>query len=70
MHGLKIRHKVHIYLATGLFKSPKEPDPDEFVEVVKMPVRKAYKLFVSGKVETTGYTILGIILAMKKLRVK
>jgi ADP-ribose pyrophosphatase len=69
MHGLKIRHKVHIYLATGLFKSPKEPDPDEFVEVVKMPFEKALKMFLTGKEETTGYTILGMLLA-KKLKVK
>jgi ADP-ribose pyrophosphatase len=68
--GSKIKRKINIYLATGLFESPKKPDADELIDVVKMPIKRACKMFLSGKELTTAYTILGIILAMKKLKVK
>jgi 8-oxo-dGTP pyrophosphatase MutT (NUDIX family) len=68
--GSKFKRKINIYLATELFESPKKPDADELIDIVKMPIKKACKMFSSGKEMTTAYTILGIILAMNKLRVK
>jgi len=70
LHAAKIKHKIFIYLATGLFKSPKKSDPEEIIEVVKMPFKKAYKMFLTGKKETTGYTLLGMTLAKEKLKIK
>jgi ADP-ribose pyrophosphatase len=66
----KVRHRFHIYLATGLFKSTKKRDVDEIIEVVKIPIKKAYEMFLTGKEETTSYTILGIMLALNKLKVR
>ncbi len=70
LDGGKVKHKLHIYLATGLFKSPKKKDPEEVIEVVKMPFKKAYKMFLTGKEKTTGYTLLGMTLAKEKLKIK
>jgi ADP-ribose pyrophosphatase len=63
------RQKVHIYLAQDLFESKKKSDQDEIIKVVKMPFQKAYKLFLSGKIPTTSYTILGMALAKEKLKI-
>jgi len=68
--GPKIKRKAHIYLARNLFKSPKEKGEDEVIDVIKLPIKEAYKLFLSGKEQTDTYTMLGIILTMKKLRMK
>ena len=70
LNSARMRNRIHIYLAKGLFKSPKRADADEVLEIVKMPIKKAYESIISGKMETTGYTMLGIILAMNKLKVK
>ena len=66
----KMNSRIHIYLATDLVRSPKKADPEEVIKAVRMPIKKAYKLFLTGKMETTSYTILGIILAMNKLGVR
>jgi ADP-ribose pyrophosphatase len=70
LNSARMRNVVHIYLATGLFKSPKEADSDEIIEVVKTPFKKAYEMFLTGKEKTTGYTMLALILAKEKLKVK
>lgn len=61
------RQRIHLFLARDLFKSRKEPDEDEVIEAVKMPFKKAYRLFLSGKKLTTSYTVLGMALAKEKL---
>ncbi len=66
----RIRGRRHLYLATGLFKSPKKRDPGEIIKIVKMPFSKAFNLFLSGKRETTSYTMLSLILAKNKLGIK
>jgi len=68
--GSKIKRKAHIFLARNLFKSSKEKGEDEVIDVIKLPIKEAYKLFLSGKEQTDSYTVLGIILAMSKLKVK
>lgn len=66
-HNARIKLAVHIYLATDLFVSKKPADYDEVIKMVKMPFAKAYKLFLSGKMSTTSYTLLGMMLAKEKL---
>lgn len=63
------RAKVHLFLATKLFKSKKENEDSEIIKPVKMPFHKAYKLFLNGKKATTSYTILGMALAKEKLKI-
>jgi len=57
------KKRIHIFLARDLFESKKKPDQDEIIKVVKMPFKKAYKLFLSGRELTTSYTLLGMALA-------
>jgi ADP-ribose pyrophosphatase len=61
------KKRAHIFLAKDLFKSKKKPDKDEIIKAVKLPFKKAYKLFLSGKKPTTSYTLLGMALAKEKL---
>jgi ADP-ribose pyrophosphatase len=63
-----IRLNFNVYLATGLFPSFKEPDENEFIQVVKMPFAKAYKLFLTGKETTTSSTLIAFSLAKEILK--
>jgi len=63
----RIKQRFHLYLATELFPSKKAPDEHEYTELVKMPLREAISYFVAGE-ETTGFTLLGLTLADKKLK--
>lgn len=69
MHGSRSISTHHIYLATGLFPSPKKPDDGEIIEVEKMLIKKAYKHFLNNEPTTTG-CLLAIKLAMEKLKIK
>jgi len=68
-HNARIKLSVHLYLATDLFPSKKKADDDEIIKMVKMPFQKAYRLFKSGKIMTTSYTLLGMMLAKERLRI-
>lgn len=67
MLAARTRTKISIYLVRDLFASTKDPDADEFLEVIKMPFDKAYKMFVSGKVPTTSYTLIAFLMAKARL---
>lgn len=58
----------HIFLATGLSKVKRKLEENEIIEVIKMPINKAYEMFLNGEL-TTAYTILGIKLAKEKLNI-
>ncbi len=58
----------HIFLATNLSKAESKPDDNEIIEVIKMPINKAYEMFLNGEL-TTAYTILGLKLAKEKLNI-
>ncbi|MFH1894378.1 MAG: NUDIX hydrolase [Patescibacteria group bacterium] len=64
--GGRHRAKIHIFLAQDLYKSAKEPDEGETIEVVKMPFAKACRDFLSGKILTTGHTLVGLALARER----
>lgn len=66
----RTKRRYHSYLAKDLFESPRNKDPDEIVKVVKMPFSKALDLFLNGKKETTNCTMLSLLLARDKLRLK
>lgn len=42
---------LHIYLAQGLKKVSQDLDEDEFVNVQKIPLKKAYQMIKSGKIQ-------------------
>jgi len=41
---------LHIYLATGLKAGKTNPDDDEFLNTVKIPVKKAFEMAEKGKI--------------------
>jgi ADP-ribose pyrophosphatase len=41
---------MHLFLARGLFPSPAVGDEDEFIQVVKIPVKKAYQMAVTNEI--------------------
>jgi len=51
--------ELHIYLATGLSQGKNEPDADEFLNVQKFPLKKAYDMIKKGEI-TDGKTILAL----------
>jgi len=58
---------LQLYLATDLKKIQRTPEPEEFIKVIKMPFRKAFKT-VMKEVETPIHTKLGMLLAKEKLK--
>jgi ADP-ribose pyrophosphatase len=58
-----------IFLATGLFPSPLEPDEDEFLNIITMPVEEAYQKALAGEFQD-GKTLAALLLAMPLIRNK
>lgn len=56
---------IHMYAATGLFKSNKAPDDTEFLEVLKMPIDRAIEEFTNGNEPTTAYSLACLFLAKR-----
>lgn len=49
----------HLYLATGLSRGETDPDEDEFLNVQKFPLKKAYQMIKKGEI-TDAKTILSL----------
>ena len=54
---------LHLFLANDLTESPLAPDPDEFVEVVRIPVAKLQTMIAWGDVQDSK-TIAGVAMAL------
>ena len=57
---------ISIYLATGLAAGEDEPDEDEFLNVVKMPLKDLIGMAKRGEI-TDSKTLIGLLLAEKRL---
>lgn len=42
---------IHMFLATGLSYGEQQPDDDEFLDVVKMPLEKAVDMVMNGQIK-------------------
>jgi ADP-ribose pyrophosphatase len=62
-----IRLRFHVYLAENLYPSSKPADEGEYLEVIKMPFKKAYNLFVSGKELTPSSTLVAFLMAKDQI---
>ena len=58
--------RVSIYLATGLTQAAAHLDDDEFLNVVRMPLREAVTRVMSGELND-GKTALGLLMAWQRL---
>ena len=59
--------RLHIYLATGLSQHKAHPDPDEFLQVERLPLEHAVAKIMGGEI-TDAKTIIGILMTWEKLR--
>lgn len=57
------------YLARGLFASPLDPDEDEFIDLVTMPVETALEKALAGEFHD-GKTLAALFLAMPYIKPK
>lgn len=55
-----------IYMATGLSQHEDHPDPDEFLHVIKLPLKEAMERVMTGELRDAK-TIIGILMAWQKL---
>ena len=53
---------MYVFLASGLFHSPLDPDDDEFLNVTKMPSSDVYKKAFAGEIQD-GKTLAALLLA-------
>lgn len=57
---------ISIYLATGLSDGEDEPDEDEFLNIVKMPLTELIEMAKRGEISDSK-TLVGLLLAEKAL---
>lgn len=57
---------IYLYLATGLKPGDTHFDPDEYIDLVKMPFDKAYRMCAEGEI-TDGKTLAAFLRAKEKL---
>jgi ADP-ribose pyrophosphatase len=51
-----------VFLATGLYTAPLDPDDDEFIDITSIPVADVYTLALTGKIHD-GKTLATLLLA-------
>ena len=56
-----------VFLGTGLYPSPLEPDEDEFLNLVTMSVDSVYQKALAGEIQD-GKTLAALLLAMPLIR--
>lgn len=60
---------THIYLATELYQGEAHPDPDEYLDVVKMPFSEAIACMMRNEI-ADAKTVAGILKTARKLEEK
>ncbi len=55
-----------VYLATGLYEAPLDPDDDEFIELTSLPAEDVYHLATTGKIHD-GKTLAALLLAESQI---
>ena len=63
--ALLAKEKLHLYVATGLEFVDMELDPDEFLEVLKIPFNKAVEMVKNGEI-VDGKTVAAILMYNEK----
>ncbi|MDD2372955.1 MAG: ADP-ribose pyrophosphatase, partial [Syntrophomonadaceae bacterium] len=58
--------KLHLFLAWDLTAGEKNPDADEFLENVSIPLKEAYRMIFTGQI-VDGKSIIGIQYAFNHL---
>jgi ADP-ribose pyrophosphatase len=61
-----LEEKMWVYLATGLSEGKAQPDEDEVLDVVRLPMGDALEMITSGEIQDAK-TIIGLILAAPRV---
>ncbi len=61
-----LEEKMWVYLATGLSEGKPNPDDDEVLEVVRLPIGEALEMITSGEIQDAK-TIIGLMLAAPRV---
>ena len=61
-----LEEKMWIYLATGLSEGKPQPDEDEVLDVVRLPISDALEMITSGEIQDAK-TIIGLMLAAPRV---
>ncbi|HEY0078054.1 MAG TPA: NUDIX hydrolase [Pyrinomonadaceae bacterium] len=61
--------KLWVYLATGLTETAQNLEGDEFIEIVRLPFRRALAMITSREIEDAK-TIIGLMLAAPRLGIR
>lgn len=61
---------IHLYLARGLYEGRANPDDDEFLDVIKIPVERAVEMIMNGEIDDgkTQTLVLKAANYLKKIR--
>lgn len=57
---------THIYLASELYQGTVHPDPDEFLDIVKMPIEEVVKKIMENEI-SDAKTVAGVLKTLHKL---
>jgi len=61
-----LEEKMWVYLATELIQGRAQPDEDEVLDVVRLPIGDALEMITSGEIQDAK-TIIGLILAAPRV---
>lgn len=58
--------RIAIYVATGLSQHPSHPDPDEFLQLKRIPLDEAVAQCMAGEINDSK-TVIGLLMAQRYL---
>ena len=61
-----LEEKMWVYLATGLSEGKPNPDEDEVLDIVRLPISDALEMITSGEIQDAK-TIVGLMLAAPRV---
>jgi ADP-ribose pyrophosphatase len=61
-----LEEKMWVYLATGLTEGRPNPDEDEVLDIIRMPIGEALEMITSGEIQDAK-TIIGLMLAAPRV---
>ena len=61
-----LEEKMWVYLATGLSQGKAQPDEDEVLDIVRLPMEDAIEMISSGEIQDAK-TIIGLILSAPRV---
>jgi ADP-ribose pyrophosphatase len=61
-----LEEKMWVYLATGLSQGKAQPDEDEVLDIIRLPMEDALEMISSGEIQDAK-TIIGLILSAPRV---